>query len=361
LRLITSNLQDPEPSGTWLQAIIRTLKNLSFKKATTLVVALIILGSFALPAHAGIVSFLGSLFGVDNDLTYDINSQNVALLRAALNPDPNPAKGGGDVTIADGQALVADNGPLGSRGNTEIAPRPEQISVYVVRSGDSLSQIAKLFGVTTDTIIWANDIGRGGVIHEGQTLVILPVSGIEHTVKSGDTLASIAKKYGVKTEEIISFNGIQDGHVLAVGDSIIVPDGKIQSSYTSTATGAIVRGAGGPAISGYFSAPVTGYKRTQGLHGYNAVDLATPTGTPILAAASGDVIISRTGWNGGYGNYIVIAHPNGTQTVYSHNSSNIVYAGQSVVQGQVIGYVGNTGRSTGPHVHFEVRGAKNPF
>ena len=91
------------------------------------------------------------------------------------------------------------------------------------------------------------------------------------------------------------------------------------------------------------------------------MDLAAPTGTPILASAIGEVIISRTGWNGGYGNYVVIAHSNGTQTVYAHNSSNIVYAGQTVVQGQVIGYVGSTGRSTGAHLHFEVRGAKNPF
>lgn len=341
--------------------IIEISKNLSFKKATIVATMLVVLGSFALPAHAGIFSFFEGLFGGGDKLVYEKNSQNVALLRAALNPDPNPAKGGGDVTIADGSALVSDTGPLGTRGDTAIVPKPEQISVYVVREGDSLSQIAKLFGVTTDTIIWANDIGRNGVIHEGQTLVILPVSGIQHTIKKGDTLASIAKKYSVDTEEIVSFNQIHDGYVLAVGDSIIVPDGKVQTTYARATSGAVVRGTSGPSISGYYGRPVSGYKKTQGLHGYNAVDLAAPVGTPVLASAAGDVIISRTGWNGGYGNYIVISHGNGTQTVYAHNSSNIVYAGQSVVQGQVIGYVGSTGRSTGPHLHFEVRGAQNPF
>ena len=319
-------------------------------------------GFYALPVHAGIFSFLGEIFSSREELVFDKNSQNVTLLRAALNPDPNPAKGGGDVKIADGSALVSDNGPLGTRGDIAPVPRLEQISVYVVREGDSLSQIANLFNVTTDTIIWANDIGKGGVIHEGQVLVILPVSGVQYTVQKGDTLASIAKKYSVEAEEIISFNEIHEGHILAVGDSIIIPDGKVPQSYSTTpTTGAIVRGATSPSVDGYYASPVQGYKKSQGLHGYNAVDLAAPTGTPILASAMGEVIISRTGWNGGYGNYVVIAHSNGTQTVYAHNSSNIVYAGQTVVQGQVIGYVGSTGRSTGAHLHFEVRGAKNPF
>ncbi|KKW46945.1 MAG: Peptidase M23 [Parcubacteria group bacterium GW2011_GWB1_57_6] len=101
---------------------------------------------------------------------------------------------------------------------------------------------------------------------------------------------------------------------------------------------------------------------TQGLHGWNGIDFGAPRGTPIRAAADGTVIIARAGgWNGGYGNYIVLQHANGTQTLYSHNSSNAVGMGQAVTQGQVIGYVGATGRVTGTHLHFEVRGAANPF
>jgi len=109
--------------------------------------------------------------------------------------------------------------------------------------------------------------------------------------------------------------------------------------------------------------PLVGGVRTQGVHGYNGVDLGAAEGTPFMASAPGEVIVARaSGWNGGYGQYIVIRHDNGTQTLYAHASGIVVGIGQRVVQGQVIGYVGSTGRSTGPHLHFEIRGGpRNPF
>jgi murein DD-endopeptidase MepM/ murein hydrolase activator NlpD len=108
--------------------------------------------------------------------------------------------------------------------------------------------------------------------------------------------------------------------------------------------------------------PVSGGRESQGLHGYNAVDLAAPVGTPIYAAAEGTVIVSiMGGWNGGYGNYVVISHPNGTQTLYAHAKETLVIPGQHVEQGQLIAKIGMTGKTTGPHVHFEIRGARNPF
>lgn len=108
--------------------------------------------------------------------------------------------------------------------------------------------------------------------------------------------------------------------------------------------------------------PIPGATRSQGLHGYNGVDFAAPLGTPVYASDGGAVLVSRSsGWNGGYGLYVVIKHSNGTQTLYAHLSKTAVTAGSSVSQGQVVGYVGNTGRSTGNHLHFEVRGAQNPF
>ena len=108
--------------------------------------------------------------------------------------------------------------------------------------------------------------------------------------------------------------------------------------------------------------PIVGGRKSQGIHGYNAVDLAAPTGTPIIASASGKVIIARSsGYNGGYGLYVVISHPNGTQTLYAHMSKVNVSVGRFVERGEIIGAVGNTGKSTGPHLHFEVRGARNPF
>lgn len=230
-----------------------------------------------------------------------------------------------------------------------------------MRDGDTIGGIAKMFGVSANTIAWANDISRS-IIRPGQTLVILPISGVQHTVIKNDTLASIAKRYKADLGEIAQYNGLTADAKLAVGDVILVPDGELAPIVPLVSATSSLRGAGGPNYDGYYLRPLIGGRKTQGLHGYNGVDLASYLGAPILAAASGDVIIARdSGWNGGYGIYIVIAHDNGTQTLYAHNSANAVEAGQRVVRGQIIGYVGSTGRSTGSHLHFEVRGAKNPF
>ncbi|MDO8492864.1 MAG: LysM peptidoglycan-binding domain-containing M23 family metallopeptidase, partial [bacterium] len=205
---------------------------------------------------------------------------------------------------------------------------------------------------------------KGGIIQPGQTLVILPVSGVTHTVIKGDTLKSIAKKYKADENEITQYNLLEDGAKLAVGDSIIIPDGEIPAPVvrSSKTTSSWRSSAGGPLIAGYYMRPIIGGVKSQGLHGYNGVDLASPRGTPVMASAAGTVILSRTnGWNAGYGNYIVIQHNNGTQTLYAHLSKNLISSGQSVGQGQMIGEVGSTGKSTGNHVHFEVRGAANPF
>lgn len=290
-----------------------------------------------------------------------VHAVSTPTLKAALNSDPNPSKGGGDITVVGGVALQPEVGPSGTLADIEVArPGADQISIYIVREGDTLSQIADLFGVTTNTIIWGNDL-RGSTIRPGQTLAILPVSGITHTVAKGDTLASIVKKYQGDVDEVLSFNGLAAGATLAVGDTVVVPYGTAPQT-TSVSTRAVATGTGGPSLSGYFLRPIVGGVKSQNLHGYNAVDLAAPAGTNVLASASGEVIISRTfGYNGGYGQYIVIKHANGTQTLYAHLSQNTVYAGAQVVQGQVIGAVGNTGRSTGAHLHFEVRGAQNPF
>ena len=291
------------------------------------------------------------------------NSQNMALLRAALNHDPAPVKGGGDITIVGGTSLLPETGPSGSLADIENTPTSDQISVYVVREGDSLSQIAKMFNVTTNTIVWANDITNGAIIHEGQTLIILPVSGIKHTITAGETVKAITLKYKGDYSEVLAYNGLTLESVVNVGDVIFVPGGEIETpTYTTPTTTATLRGAGGPSYAGYYLRPILGGRKSQGLHGYNGVDLATSVGAPIFAAAEGTILISKdSGWNGGYGKYVVISHPNGTQTLYAHNIRNIVHPGQRVVKGQVIAYVGSSGRSTGTHVHFEVRGAQNPF
>lgn len=325
-------------------------------------------------AHASVFSFISDIFkqekteaasaeSVLSESSADnqYNSQKLPILSAVA--APILAVGGAEVVIVDETALESQDSPA---DGSVFQPNNGQISVYVVREGDTLSQIADMYDVSVNTIKWANNLEKN-VISEGQTLAILPVSGVRHIVKTGDTVASIAKKYAADALEIVQFNDLSDTSAkLAVGDEIIVPGATIaapSSSGSSSGSGAAAkRFANLPSYSGYYTNPLPGSRKTQGIHGYNGVDLAAPAGTPIYAAAAGKVIISKSfGYNGGYGNYVAIYHSNGTQTLYSHLSRNAVVANTDVERGQIIGYVGSTGKSTGPHLHFEVRGAKNPF
>ena len=320
-----------------------------------------------------------------NVVTTD-NSQTITLLQGCSNPNPKDCIPGTELADNDG-ALVADAAPSGSAvfSGTDSSDTG-QISTYIVRQGDSLASIAKMFGVTTNTIIWANDI-KGGKVSVGDELVILPISGISHAVVKGDTLQSIAKKYGADTDDILSYNGLSIDDSLTLGEIIIVPDGELStapstssSSSSSSSAGSSVNSCGllishyerllvnpckYPSYPDYYARPISGGTKTQNLHGYNAVDLAAPIGTYIHAAADGKIIVLKdnSAWNGGYGNYIVISHANGTQTLYAHmrNTATGLSVGSTVTQGETIGYIGMTGETTGPHVHFEVRGARNPF
>ncbi len=296
-----------------------------------------------------------------------LNSQTVPLLHPANNIDPNPPTGGGDISIVSGSALLAQAGPQGSAvNNLDEHAGSSQISVYTVHPGDTLSGIAAMFDVSVNTIMWANGI-KGGVIREGQTLVILPITGVRYTVAKGDTLKSVAAKYKADESDVAHYNDISTDASLAVGDTIIIPDGEMPTipkkiSPSKSKSTAPLRGTGGPLLADYYGWPLDGGVITQGLHGYDAVDIGAPSGTDVYAAAAGTVIIAlQGGWNGGYGSYIVIQHDNGTQTLYSHESKVLVSPGDQVSKGDLIGKVGSTGKSTGPHVHFEVRGAANPF
>lgn len=267
------------------------------------------------------------------------------------------------IAIVEGVALLAE-APADGDIVEAAKPKNESISIYEVRAGDSLAQIAEMYGVTANTIRWANSIS--GPITPGQRLVILPITGTSHVVKRGDTVASIAKKYGADADEIERYNGLE-GVALVVGQTVIVPDGEIAAPVVKkpvrvgASTGSSI--ASTASASGFlFARPAAGVK-TQGIHGHNGIDIGGSIGSSIYAAAGGTVIIAKNdgGWNGGYGNYIVVDHGGGVQTLYAHCSSVNVSAGQTVSRGELIGALGNTGKSTGPHLHFEVRGAANPF
>jgi LysM repeat protein len=309
------------------------------------------------------------------------NSQNMSLLEADMSSlpisknDASKEKEGDikenvDVNIVSDNALLPVTGPLGVSDGTEDRDSSfDQVSVYVIRKGDSISQIAKMFDVSVNTILWANDMKKGAPLKEGEVLIILPVSGVKHVVTKGQTLKSIAQKYKVDVLDVVDFNDLTVNAKLSVGDELIIPDGEISVDgpvNTGTKTKNYYPKTPVKNIAGYYINPVPGAIRTQNLHGKNAVDLAAPIGTPIYAAASGKVLLARMGWNGAYGNMVIIQHPNGTKTLYSHLFKLASTTGQSVYQGQIIGYVGNSGRvraspgGNGAHLHFEVYGAKNP-
>ncbi len=283
---------------------------------------------------------------------------DMTVLSALSNPNPQGFRGGAEIVVSE-DALVA-SGPVGENILSSTRGLNGEISVYTVRAGDTLSHIAEMYGVTANTILWANDLPRATAIKEGQTLIILPVAGVQHIIKKGDTLSTIAKKYDGDVTEIMTYNQIESNDDLVVGEKLVIPGGMIKIAPTNNATPTKI--AGSSSSGGWLTHPVPGAIKTQGIHGYNAVDFAASVGTSIRAAGAGEVMVSKSsGWNGGYGQYIVIRHSNGAQTLYAHLSRNDVGVGAYVSQGQVIGATGNTGRSTGPHLHFEVRGASNPL
>ena len=304
----------------------------------------------------------------DAAVSASVLGSSVPALQASVNIDPNPNKGLGDnIQTSGGRALLASAGPSGTIADVAGATTPDRISVYDVKKGDTLSDIAKMFNVSVNTIIWANNLSGVNDVHPGDTLIILPISGVERTIVKGDTLKSIAKKYGADVNEIAQYNGLDPAEPLALGSTVIIPGGEVAPVPVKSPSRKIKSepylGGGGSAQPGYYDNPIPGSTITQSIHGWNAVDLGAARGTPIRAAADGTVIIARnnSGWNGGYGNYVVVTHNNGSQTLYSHMKNAIVSPGQFVSSGQVIGYVGMTGITTGPHLHFEVRGAANPF
>jgi LysM repeat protein len=341
---------------------------LSSRKSIFLFIPIISL--FLMPAvtHAGVFSFITDIFSgqealAESETFIGESSQNMPLLETVNNSDLSVIPYS-SLAIDGGDALLPEVGP------STVAPEKidnsnGQISTYIVRKGDTFAGIAKMFGVSMNTVLWANDLNKNSILKEGQVLVILPISGVIHDIVKGDTLTSIAKKYGGDVGEIAQFNDMNVAGSLVVGEQIVIPDGEVSSSITTNKKTTTVYNV--PNYNSYYTQPFPNGPRihqTQGLHGYrnSSVDYGMPVGTPLSAAAGGTVIISRnSGWNGGYANYVIIQHPNNTQTIYAHMSSTVVRVGQTVSKGQLIGYSGNTGNSTGPHLHFEVRGAKNPF
>jgi len=240
---------------------------------------------------------------------------------------------------------------------SEVVTRTKVIT-YVVETGDIVGTIAEKFNVSEDTICWANGKleDNPDLLQIGQVLVIPPVIGVLHLVQKGDTLEGIAKKYKARVEDIASFagNGLGASHIIIEGQQLMVPKG--EKPYVAR----MVVAWQGPVPkgdrkgSGSFVWPTTGVITQNFWERHKAIDVGWQSGTPIYAADSG-YVIQAANIIDGYGRFVIIDHGNGFQSLYAHFSVYYVVEGQYVAKGEKIGLMGDTGRSTGPHLHFELR------
>ncbi|OGG13458.1 hypothetical protein A2773_00440 [Candidatus Gottesmanbacteria bacterium RIFCSPHIGHO2_01_FULL_39_10] len=239
---------------------------------------------------------------------------------------------------------------------TQISDKPRfEILDYEVVSGDVLGGIADKFGVSVDTIKWANNL-KGDSLIPGQILRIPPVTGIVHKVKPGDTIYSVAKTYKTDAQKVVNFPGNDfadlDTFALSVGQILIVPDGVAPAAaplYIAQRVPKIIAGGGGR-----FLWPASGEITQYPVSYHMALDIANNASPDIAVGDSGTVTYSGC-VRYGYGCHVIVDHNDGFQTLYAHMQSLYVTAGASVARGQAIGKMGSTGRSTGIHIHFEVR------
>ncbi|MBP5519309.1 MAG: M23 family metallopeptidase [Treponema sp.] len=301
-----------------------------------------------------LLSFFAASFGIVKLCVHHINYTGPLLLESE-----------GSVDIANLNRLMASFALEGTTDFDESGKildsalianvsftQPVSFQTYKVRAGDTISGIAKRFGLTNiSTLISVNDIGNVRQLAAGQKLKIPSIDGVIYTVKSGDSLALIIKKFNVRLEQLLDVNELTS-ETLSAGQQLFIPGAAMDPASLKNALGELFRLPIAAKFRysspfGYRIDPIAGVKSF-----HTGTDLACPTGTPILAAMSGKV--TTTGINRIYGNYVIIDHGNGYQTLYAHMSKIIASKGQWVSQGTRIGLVGSTGYSTGPHLHFTV-------
>jgi len=242
----------------------------------------------------------------------------------------------------------------------KVQPPELYYLAYTVQKGDMIGNIADAHSVTQDAIISLNKLKNTRTLQIGQILKIPSINGILYTAKKGDTPESIADKYSISLEKIALVNDITD-NIVSTGTVLFLPDAKLDRVTIQEINGDLFHRPlhGGYYISsryGWRDNPFSGYRTF-----HNGMDMATSYGTPVYAALDGTV--SAIGFDVTYGNYIIISHHSGYQTMYAHLSAVLATRGESVTTQTRIGLVGNTGESTGPHLHFTVfknRATMNP-
>lgn len=363
----------PRPSHRPLPATIRRglVVRLASERMVPIVAALVVLGASVVSLQPATAKPIGNTSGVGaaprlavggEQRTVDqLDPMEVAGLIGG--PGARAAAGG----VAAPQQGTADDGTIYKpvAVNTTVRDGKDLLQTYTVTAGDTLTGIASRYGVSMMTVWWANKLTSKDDLRVGQKLVIPPVNGLVVTVKDGDTLDSLAAGYKVDAAEIVKVNQLQD-QTLIIGQTLILPDAvgaaiptpkPVPPTRSSGSSGRSCN-CSGPATygGGSFAWPVVGggnYISRGFRYGHYGVDIAADYGTPEIAAAGGTVIFA--GWkNNGGGYQVWIAHGSGIYTTYNHMASVSVAAGQVVARGDLVGRVGSSGNSTGPHLHFEV-------
>jgi murein DD-endopeptidase MepM/ murein hydrolase activator NlpD len=296
--------------------------------------------------------------------TQYLNNSEVAMNQMAISTS----------TSVDEETTLAD---LGSQ-NDSMLVKPEVATTakskktrkgpvnYTVQPGDAISSIAVNFDISINTILWENNLSATSLIRPGDTLVILPATGITYKVAKNETLGAIANKFGVDASDILTANNLSEDAKLSSGQSLFIPGGakiyyapvqpKVAVNYNPIdVIKSILSPSTAVAAAGKLLWPTVGHTITQYFSWkHKGLDIGNKMGTPVYAAESGTVI--DAGWStAGYGNKIDIDHGGGMVTRYGHASKLLVKKGDVVNKGDVIMLIGSTGHSTGPHLHFEVR------
>jgi len=311
----------------------------------------------------------------------------IADLRAAQAGAPLPAIATPLTTETASPTTETSPLPVGPYGfdGTLVLPTSQpqqaafQVRVYAVTAGDTLTGIAARFGLSMMSIWWANNLTSKDQLHVGQLLLIPPVDGVLYTAQAGDTVAAVAARFHADPTVMATFNDLTTDE-LTLGEQVMIPNGvgpsiaatpavatasrtaKVTSTTRTTTVGCTGCGFAPllwPVKGGYISQGYgcTGFSYEPPVgdcaHYHSGIDIAAPSGTSIVAAAAGTILYA--GWkdnDGGYQLWVSDGHD--YYTGYYHLSALLVHAGQTVGRGQLIGRVGSTGHSTGPHLYFQV-------